>query len=64
MRRAATLGLLAAIGLGGGCAEFDDWTEPEHAAEYRRAGAERDDRTPVPKRTEPAGERAGVYPDR
>ena len=62
MRRAATLGLVLAAGLAGGCADFDDWMEPEHSAEYRRGGYQRDDRSvPVEK---PAADGPGMYPDR
>ena len=64
MRRAATLGLVLAAGLAGGCADFDDWMEPEHSTEYRRGGYQRDDRSAPAAAKEPAGEGPGMYPDK
>lgn len=66
MRRAATLGLVLIVGLGSGCAEFDEWTECQHCAEYRRGGYQRDEgptatKAEKPVTTEPG---AGVYADR
>ncbi len=64
MRRAATVGLLLACGLGGGCAEFDDWMEPEHTSEYRRGGYTRDDRATPPPPALPSDQGPGVYADK
>lgn len=67
MRRAATLGLVLLAGLGGGCAEFDEWTECERCSEYRRGGYQRDERpAAAAKADKPAAAEpgAGVYADR
>jgi hypothetical protein len=60
MRRLATLGLLILVGAGGGCAGFDEWDEPEHTADYRRGGYQRDER-PADRS---ADDGPGVYADR
>jgi hypothetical protein len=65
MRRAATLGLVIFAGLGGGCAEFDEWTECERCSEYRRGGYQRDERpAAAAQKATTAEPSAGVYADR
>jgi hypothetical protein len=62
MRRATLVGLVLAAG---GCAEFDEWAEPEHSAEYRRGGYSRDDRTPPQQQPRPEPQSGpGVFDDR